>query len=225
MSFKKIWLLIGGVLLLLILLNPGINRFKEYIGLNSKSSKNIKRNNNFLIFSIYEESQNNKKYIGILFNFIEINKKSVNIPDSSYVISAPTNDSLIIGSIYHTNDGRTYTKNQLIQNGYSEERIRKGVYNGVLIPVLELELSNDKKMKLWAGMCGDMMFDKSYEEFKKKYSSKDSIDFLYNGLSDDKLYTKSRNDFYNQYFSDVKSNFNKTVNSVNDSLTRVSTNK
>ena len=88
----------------------------------------------------------------------------------------------------------------------------------MLVPVSDEVLSNDKKMKLWAGMCGDKMFDDTYEEFKKKYSSKDSIDFLYNGLTDDKLYTKSRNDFYNQYFSDIKPKFdaNKPYTAVKD---------
>ena len=62
----------------------------------------------------------------------------------------------------------------------------------------------DPREKLWKGLNADGKYTKSFEEFKKKYSTKESIDVLYSGLSTDGDYTKSKDEFYGQYFSDLK---------------------
>jgi len=71
----------------------------------------------------------------------------------------------------------------------------------------------DPLEKLYKGLVSDGKYTKSYDEFKKKYSSKADIDFLYSGLSADKDYTKSKDDFYDQYFPAVKKK--ETFNSGN----------
>ncbi len=53
----------------LFLTNPSLKDFKEFLGRDSKVTR---RKNNFLLFSIYEVD--NKKYVGILKNFIESSK-------------------------------------------------------------------------------------------------------------------------------------------------------
>lgn len=64
--------------------------------------------------------------------------------------------------------------------------------------------TGDPLEKLYKGLKSDGKYTKSYDEFKKKYSSPDSIDFLYAGLNNDKDYTKTKDDFYNQYFPSLK---------------------
>jgi hypothetical protein len=43
-------------------------------------------------------------------------------------------------------------------------------------------------------------YTKSFDEFKKKYSSKDEVDKLFDFVSGEQLYTKSKDDFYGKYF-------------------------
>lgn len=224
MLLKKIWIVAGIILVLFILLNPGINRFKEYSGLVGKDSRYIKRKYNFVIFSIYEDSYSDKKYLGILMNFININKGSKVIDnytttDSPAKNVPPSFYDVTVGTVYKTNDGRTYSKKQLLNYGYSEDRVRAGIYNGTLIPLNQSLVLNDSKMKLWSVLSELDLYAKSYEEFRNKYSSADSIDFLYNGLMDDKLYSKSKKEFFNEFFPDLKPHFdpNKPYTIVKDS--------
>lgn len=58
--------------------------------------------------------------------------------------------------------------------------------------------------KLWQGLVEDKLYSKSFEEFQKQYSNKDALDRLHSGLLEDKLYSKSRDEFENQYFPELK---------------------
>ena len=44
----------------------------------------------------------------------------------------------------------------------------------------------------------------SYEEFNKKYSSKESVDSMFNLLKDEKVLKDDENSFYNQYYPELK---------------------
>jgi len=72
------------------MLNPGINRFKEYTGLFGKESSYLRRTGNFLVFSIYEDTYNEKKYVGALMNFIDISPKSHKPYDSTSTVAPDT---------------------------------------------------------------------------------------------------------------------------------------
>lgn len=58
--------------------------------------------------------------------------------------------------------------------------------------------------KLYKGLYADKKYTKSFDEFKKQYSTPEAIDKLYNGLKEDGDYTKSKDDFQVQYFAEVK---------------------
>jgi hypothetical protein len=79
---KTKWIITGSILLILIVLNPGMNQFKEYVGNLNMDDVHLSRGANFLIFSIYEEQwmDRDKKYLGLLMNFIDITKSATNEP-------------------------------------------------------------------------------------------------------------------------------------------------
>lgn len=60
--------------------------------------------------------------------------------------------------------------------------------------------------KLYDGLKYDGKYTKTFDEFRKQYSTPEAIDKLYNGLHEDKDYTKSKEEFQQQYFSDLKKN-------------------
>jgi|SRR6185312_4212714 len=72
---SKKWTIFVALILIFIILNPSIDRFKEYTGLVGKNSHYLKRKYNFLIYSIYEDGLNEKKYMGFLLNFFDITSK------------------------------------------------------------------------------------------------------------------------------------------------------
>ena len=55
--------------------------------------------------------------------------------------------------------------------------------------------------KLFQGLSKDSLYTKSFEEFNEQFSSKGTQVKLYNALKDDGLYTKSQSEFLNQYFT------------------------
>lgn len=67
---RKAQLTVLAVILLLILTNPGVKRFKEFMGQDSYAG--LERTRNWLIFSIYEKRGG--KYVGIFLNFITIER-------------------------------------------------------------------------------------------------------------------------------------------------------
>ncbi len=72
---KKKWLIIWGLIILFIIGNPSIRKFKSYL---YNSGTDIRREYNFFLFSIYTEKNspyNKTYYLGILFNFINLGTK------------------------------------------------------------------------------------------------------------------------------------------------------
>lgn len=68
-SLKK-WIL-PLLLLVFIITNPSIKAFKNYIG--TSSDNNLRRVNNFFLFSIYEYYD--ERYVGIASNFFELTNR------------------------------------------------------------------------------------------------------------------------------------------------------
>lgn len=61
-------------------------------------------------------------------------------------------------------------------------------------------MSDNPKEKLWKALNDAKYYTKSYEEFEKQFSSKESISKLYNKLNEANYYTKSEEDFNKQFF-------------------------
>ena len=60
------------------ILNPTYSDFKEYTGLTGKDSEHLHKRHNFLVFSIYENDNDNKMYLATFMNFIEITHSTNN---------------------------------------------------------------------------------------------------------------------------------------------------
>lgn len=60
--------------------------------------------------------------------------------------------------------------------------------------------------KLYDGLVSEKLYSKSYDEFKKKYSTPEAISNLHKGLVEEKLYSKGGDDFVSQYFPEIKKN-------------------
>ena len=60
---------------------------------------------------------------------------------------------------------------------------------------------NDSKYKLWQGLSDKKLYTKSYEDFNNQFNTDKAIGGLYDALSIRKLYTKSKEDFSNQFFA------------------------
>ncbi len=58
--------------------------------------------------------------------------------------------------------------------------------------------------KLYNGLIEEKMYSKSYDEFRKQYSTPESLTKLHDGLIEEKLYSKGKDDFINQYFPELK---------------------
>lgn len=71
MPMKKRYYLAIGVLLVLIITNPGMKAFKDYLGCSD--CNNVKRDANLFIGGIYT-SKYNGKYLGFFGNFFLIEK-------------------------------------------------------------------------------------------------------------------------------------------------------
>jgi hypothetical protein len=71
---KKKWYIIGGILLILFISNPGIASFKRYLA-NTEYESYKSRPINFLIFSVYESDL--RTYLAIGASFIEIKQNAL----------------------------------------------------------------------------------------------------------------------------------------------------
>lgn len=58
--------------------------------------------------------------------------------------------------------------------------------------------------KLYDQLNKSQLYTKSFEEFQQQFSKPESIDKLYQNLNGAKLYTKSKDDFYGQFFQEQK---------------------
>lgn len=63
---------------------------------------------------------------------------------------------------------------------------------------------NDKRKKLYQGLVDEGLYSKSYEEFENQFSDPESRRKLYGGLVDENLYSKGYEDFEVQFFSDLQ---------------------
>jgi hypothetical protein len=85
---KKIWLIIGTILLLFIFLNPTYLNFKEFTGFTGNDVESLHKKANFIFCSVYQDNYNHKRYLGILKNFIDITPESMFVQvDSTATIS------------------------------------------------------------------------------------------------------------------------------------------
>ncbi len=87
---KRILIVFAVILLLLIITNPSVKRFKDFIG--SNSSKGLRRTSNWVLFSYYKDNTDDK-YFGILLNFFHINntfKNENEIKEDSTAVSPDT---------------------------------------------------------------------------------------------------------------------------------------
>ena len=64
---KKLLIIAGAILLLFIITNPGIKRFKEFTGHSSYGG--LRRTGNFIVFSVYKIESINEYYAGVFLNF------------------------------------------------------------------------------------------------------------------------------------------------------------
>lgn len=65
---KKLLIFTGGIIVLLFILNPSLSDFKAYTGTGNK----IRKTSNFLLFSFFENAEENIKYLGFFKNFFEL---------------------------------------------------------------------------------------------------------------------------------------------------------
>src|ERR1700750_3265887 len=70
---KKGLYVIGAIILILIITNPSVKAFKDYLGHGNEGG--LSRQANFFIFSIYLNWGNSAEYFGIAGNFYQINNK------------------------------------------------------------------------------------------------------------------------------------------------------
>lgn len=69
---KKVWIVVGVIVLILIITNPTPKEFKEYMGYPD-NSLSIKRAYNFIIFSIYTDKKDfDKHYLAVFKNFFSV---------------------------------------------------------------------------------------------------------------------------------------------------------
>lgn len=67
-QIKKVWAITIGIVLLLIITNPSMKKFKDYQG--QSSYKGFRRVANFGIFSVY--AYKHDRYVGLFLNFLYI---------------------------------------------------------------------------------------------------------------------------------------------------------
>ena len=78
-KLSRIKLIIGIALIFMIITNPSIKEFKEFIGISPAAEDNnaVRRTHNFILFSIYQEANDkgefyySTSYLGIASNFFE----------------------------------------------------------------------------------------------------------------------------------------------------------
>lgn len=80
-AIKTLLIVLGAILLLLIITNPGIKRFKDFKG--ETSYRGLKRTSNWLILSFYEDSNGNT-YLGMVLNFFETGAHFNGSPENNH---------------------------------------------------------------------------------------------------------------------------------------------
>lgn len=105
LPIKKGCLITFLIVLTFALLNPGYDSFKEFSGLKDVKPTFLHKTVNGIVFSIYEDTKRNKKYLGIFLNFIDISKKQ-----QETVLKYPTVDSTVRAD--HLSDAMPKEENQ-----------------------------------------------------------------------------------------------------------------
>jgi len=82
---QKLPLLIGVLATILLITNPSIKSFEDYLGLQPivRQAVMLRKERNFIFCSIYSESLKGKRYFGILSNFYQIDSLTRDIPKST----------------------------------------------------------------------------------------------------------------------------------------------
>lgn len=145
-----------------------------------------------VIFAITYSKKGNNKH----------EKSKIVIPDTTQIGSSTDYSELPIAA-YKTKDSQTYTIQLLTKYGYSDGDIRKFIYQGKLIPIELTTMLDNKKMSLWSSLTAANLFDSSFENFQRKYNSRESVNYLFNGMSHDGIYQKSLEDFFKDYFPEL----------------------
>lgn len=65
-----------------------------------------------------------------------------------------------------------------------------------------MDVQNNSKYKLWESLQQKKLYTKSFDDFNNQFSNDVSINKLHQSLFDKKLYTKGESDFISQFFSD-----------------------
>ena len=106
---KKIYYVLIGVLILLIITNPSIKAFKEYLGVQSFNG--LRRSVNFFIVSIYKSDEG--EYIAVIGNFSKIKTYPKKIVTNSILRVIP------IYERYPKQMARRIIYETLLHNGYT----------------------------------------------------------------------------------------------------------
>ena len=80
---SKKWFITILAVIILGILNPTYTNFKEFTGLAGKDARALHKKYNFFVFSIYENDLTQKRYLGILKNFIYVSSTDKNLESSS----------------------------------------------------------------------------------------------------------------------------------------------
>jgi len=85
-NFKRLRLCIILLIVVLVITNPGIKNFKDYLGYTSYSG--LRRTQNWFVLSVYQDGS--EKYIGVILNFLKIPERTKNevefIPSSESTV-------------------------------------------------------------------------------------------------------------------------------------------
>jgi len=131
---KKIYYVLIAILLLLVITNPGVKAFKDYLGYNSYGG--LKRKYNFFVCSVYQKS--NSTYFGIVGNFIKLSPKPPKLiddstkPDSAKMDTTPLPPPKGSIKVDTTADGLPIFRKKLSIDGLAKNIKKKyPVYNGI----------------------------------------------------------------------------------------------
>lgn len=112
LPIKRGWIILGSILLLIILLNPGYNAFKEFTGLSGDNAAYLHKKANYLVFSVYENKDDDKTYAGFCMNFIDITPKQQETAAPSIPTPIVVNDaSKVVDTSYTVPSADTVISN------------------------------------------------------------------------------------------------------------------
>lgn len=125
LPIKKGWLILIAILLLFILLNPGYSAFKEFTGLSGNNAAYLHKKANYLIFSVYENADDEKEYAGVMMNFIEIPPKQEkpSIASAPVRVTQTTTPKMVDASYFEPSSDTVLLKNKYKKDNQREKEI------------------------------------------------------------------------------------------------------